>query len=58
MAAEGGHLDCLQCAHEHGSPWDIETYKNAAANGHLDCLQYAREHGVPVDVFSDISAES
>jgi hypothetical protein len=30
IAAKGGHLDCLQYAHEHGCPWDPATCFNAA----------------------------
>jgi hypothetical protein len=48
-AAQGGHLDCLQYAHEHGCPWDTDTCVYAAANGHLDCLRYAHEQGCPWD---------
>jgi hypothetical protein len=47
MAADTGHLDCLKYAHEHGCPWDEETYSSAAYYGHLDCLMYAHKNGCP-----------
>ena len=46
-AAGGGHLDCLQYAHEHGCPWDVNTCASAVFGEQLHCLQYAREHGCP-----------
>jgi hypothetical protein len=46
-AAEGGHLECLRCAHEHGAPWHGSTTSFAASGGHLECLRYAHEHGAP-----------
>ena len=46
-AAEYGHLECLQYAHENGCPWDEWTCSEAAENGHLECLKYAHEFGCP-----------
>jgi hypothetical protein len=48
-AALGGHLDCLQYAHEHGCLWDDDTCSSASYGGHLICLQYAHEHGCSWD---------
>jgi hypothetical protein len=39
-AAMGGHLECLQYAHEHGSNINSTTAEWAAARGHLNCLKY------------------
>jgi hypothetical protein len=47
LAAEGGHLECLQYAHQQGCPWDVRTCTNAKRGGHLKCLQYAHEQGCP-----------
>ena len=48
-AAEGGHLEVLQWAREHGCPWDEKTCYWAAYLGHLKILQWAREHDCPWD---------
>ena len=49
-AANAGHLEILEWAHEHGwCPWDEGTCRGAACNGHLKCLTYAHEHGCPWD---------
>jgi hypothetical protein len=52
VAAEMGHLQCLQYAHEHGGPMPELTCAFAAFNGHLQCLQYAYEHGAPFPQFT------
>jgi len=55
-AAAGGHLSCLQYAHEqlqyahqHGCWWDELTCEMAAATGHLACLEYAHQNGCAWD---------
>ena len=48
-AVEEGSVACLQCAHEHGYPWDADTCACAARWGYLDCLQYMHEHGCEWD---------
>jgi hypothetical protein len=45
--AEGGHLEVLQWAREHGCPWDERTCGAAAGGGHLEVLIWAREQGCP-----------
>jgi hypothetical protein len=49
-AADGGRLEVLQYAHDHGCPWDTMTCYYAAAGGHLEVLRYAHEHGCPWDL--------
>jgi hypothetical protein len=44
-AARGGHLDCLQCAHEHGYPIPKNASEIATIGGNVMCLQYIHEHG-------------
>mmetsp|Transcript_56411 Transcript_56411/g.149921 ORF Transcript_56411/g.149921 Transcript_56411/m.149921 type:complete len:161 (+) Transcript_56411:120-602(+) len=44
-AAGGGHLACLQFAHEHGCAWDEDTAEAAADASHLDCLHYLLVEG-------------
>lgn len=46
---EGGYLDCLVYAHEHGCPWNKHMCEAAAENGRLACLRYAHENGCPWD---------
>ena len=46
-AAEGGHLEVLQWAHQNGCPWDEGTCKAAAKKGHLEVLKWARQNGCP-----------
>ncbi|AVK77094.1 Ankyrin repeat domain containing protein [Pandoravirus macleodensis] len=46
-AASGGHLSCLQYAHDSGFDWDAMTAAAAAAGGHLDCLEYLYRSGCP-----------
>lgn len=53
FAAEGGHVKCLQLAHELGCEWCITTYEAAATGGHLECIKYAYEHGCPHDKDGD-----
>ena len=48
-AAIRGRRECLQCAHEHGYPWDTYALAIAASRGHMECLQYMHEHGCPWD---------
>ena len=45
--AEGGHLEVLQSAREHGCPWDEWGCAHAAAGGHLEVLRWLREHHCP-----------
>lgn len=51
-AAEGGHLQCLRFAHQHGCDWDTKTCTAAAQKGHLECLMYAHERGCPWNVLT------
>ena len=48
FAATGG-VECLECAHRNGHPWNPHTTSVAASNGHLDCLIYAHLNGCPWD---------
>ena len=48
-AAEYGHFDIFQWAHENGCPWHEATCEFAAKHGHLDILKYARANGCPWD---------
>lgn len=51
IAAEGGHLDCLQYIHDHRCPWPevgcsvLDVCAAAASNGHLGCLKFAHKNG-------------
>jgi hypothetical protein len=47
LAAQNGHLDCLQFVRENGFPWDNATSYYAA--GDIDCLRYVHENGCPWD---------
>ena len=47
-AAEGGHLEVLQWAHQNGCPWDEQTCAEAARGGHLEVLQWARAEWLPL----------
>ena len=38
IAAEGGHLNCLQYTHELGCPWNFNVINFAAYYCHFDCL--------------------
>ena len=49
MAAEKGHLNILQYAHERGCPWDEMTVIEAIRNGHFDCVQYALDNRCDFD---------
>ena len=62
-AARGGHLACLQYAHEHGAEWDLPTSRAAAAAKQFDCLRYALDHGcvcdaVCLDMFASTSTDA
>lgn len=50
FAAKLGYLDCLQCLHDSGCPWDESTCDAAAKNGSLECLVYAHENGCQMSV--------
>ena len=57
FAAEGGHLDVLILAAEHGCPMNADTprlegtvCRYAALGGHLETLKWAREHNFDWDV--------
>ena len=43
-AAEKGHLNVLQWAHENGCPWDEWTCTKAVRGKHLNVLHYAIEN--------------
>lgn len=45
IAAENGHLDCLQYVHEKGCPWGEETFLYTAKYGHLNFLHCVHKHG-------------
>lgn len=51
LAAEGGHLDCLEYAYHRGAPRRVEhmprTMQLAARGGHVACVQFALAHGFP-----------
>jgi hypothetical protein len=47
VVAAGGHLECLQFAHENKCPWADSTIQAAADGGHLAALMYAVENGCP-----------
>ena len=49
LAAENGHIDCMQCLREQRLTWNETTFRTAAHDGHLTCLQYLREHNCPWD---------
>ena len=49
LAAENGHLNTFQYAHENDCYWNEVICKIAAENGYLDILQYAHENGCPWD---------
>ena len=65
-AAQNGHLECLQYAHENGCHWDrswdsstlswVDVCSTAAAEGHLECLKYAHEKGCPWDKYTCANA--
>lgn len=44
IAAQYGHLACLQFLHENGCSWDEETVLAARLYGHEECEAYARKH--------------
>lgn len=46
-AASRNSLECLEYAHKHGCPWDIDTTNTAAMWG--DSIQYMLEQGCPCD---------
>jgi len=48
-AAYGGNLEVLQCAREHGGPWNEYTTGYAAQGGHLPVLLWAVDQGCPWD---------
>lgn len=48
-AAQGGHTECLEYAHQHGCPWGTATCLRAAENNHFHCLAYALQHACPFD---------
>jgi hypothetical protein len=49
IAAENGHLGCLEYVHKNGSPWDNWTCFYAAKYNHIECLKYAHENGCDWD---------
>lgn len=48
VAAEAGHIDCLDYAREHGYAWDSITTELAAQEGHLSTLVHAHRGGCPM----------
>ena len=48
VAAEAGHIDCLDYAREHGYTWDWITTELAAKEGHLSTLAHAHRNGCPM----------
>ena len=52
-AVEGGHLEVLKWAWEHGCPWDIfnnlgwDCCAPAAFGGHMEVLKWLRKHACP-----------
>ena len=44
-AAEGGYLEVLQWAREHGCAWHEDVCTFAAVGGHLQVQKWAAEHG-------------
>jgi hypothetical protein len=48
-AAEGGHLDIIEWAHENGCPLTKSACQYAAGFGHLDTLKGLRAMGCPWD---------
>ena len=44
-AAEGGYLEVLQWAREHGCAWQEDVCTFADVGGHLEVLKWAAEHG-------------
>jgi len=50
----GGHLECLQYAHEAGAPWDERTVFFAVQFERVAFVVYALERGCPSDaLFAD-----
>ena len=47
-AARLNRLDCLQCLHEHGCPWNTSTTSAALTYGNIECYKYAVSHGCEV----------
>ena len=47
LAAEGGHLEVVQWAREHGSQWNAVTCHLAAMSGHLEVLRWAWKQDCP-----------
>jgi hypothetical protein len=56
MAARGGHLACLQYAHDEGCAWDARTCEKAALKGFQECLHWARQNGCPWDERTTVSS--
>ncbi len=48
VAAEAGHIGCLDYAREHGYTWDSITTELAAKEGHLSTLAHAHRNGCPM----------
>ena len=61
-AAEGGHLSCLQYAHENGCDWNSLVCEHAidgppgGTGGHMNCLTYAVSNGCPIDALTCAAA--
>lgn len=47
QAVQGGHVEILQWAREHGCKWDQSCYLLASSHGRLALLKWARENGAP-----------
>ena len=48
QAAQGGNLECLKYAHEHGFPFDDRVVITAIVYRNFECLKYAHENGAPM----------
>ena len=48
-AAQGGRLEILKWAREHGFSWDESTCSQAARHGYLEVVKWARAQGCPWD---------
>lgn len=45
IAANSGHLDCLQLVHKLGFPWNTDICMASAKNGDLGSLKFAHDNG-------------
>ena len=54
IAAQYGHLECLQYLRENDCPWNSDTCSSAASGGYLNIFEWALENGRPckIDIHS------